>query len=187
MATFEYPTAFHHGNTILRVSEPMAIGRHDWRLVLFRRNYDSHCFVDGEYRRNDDGFHTIRVTGCSPMQLDGAVWRESSDWPRKQPKALAKIIERTPWADLGRFQRDILARGERMEPMKDANGWSVTVLHYGWLHSPETAYHGFWFLEINRLGEDYPHNLRGPFETRAAMAPAIDFAAPYSARMAPTR
>ena len=93
---------------IIRISDPMRIGKHEWRLVLYRgtsRRYkldpdqgrgtwiDRPCrFVDYEWRR---------------YEPDPEHWRRAQDWPRYDfndglysglPRTLRKLWESCPWA-----------------------------------------------------------------------------------------
>ena len=93
---------------IVRISDPMRIGKHEWRLVLYRatstryeldpeqgrrvRTERLRRFVDYEWRR---------------CERDPEHWRRARDWPRYDfndgqysglPRTLRKLWESCPWA-----------------------------------------------------------------------------------------
>ena len=93
---------------IVRISDPMRIGQHEWRLVVYRGSTTQHereaetdltvgtevpChFVEYEWRR----------FAPYPEQ-----WRKARDWPHYDindgqtlglPRTLRKLWERCPWA-----------------------------------------------------------------------------------------
>ena len=86
------------GGEILRLSEPFRIGRHDWRLVVYRTN-DRKVFSGYEWRR--------RATTVCGMRFGADRWRRDTDWPRYDtndgqyaglPKSTRKLWQQCPWA-----------------------------------------------------------------------------------------
>lgn len=104
--TFDEFSAFQtEAEEIIRISEPMRIGKHEWRLTQYRdRTYG--VVVGYEWRRLDRrGFVRRNCAGC--YTLPGDLWIRHTDWPRYDtnngqtgglPKTLVKLWERCPWA-----------------------------------------------------------------------------------------
>lgn len=89
---------FAESESIVRRSEPMRIGRHEWRLT--------------QYRDQSYGL----LTGCEwrPLQTSNTRschWRRARDWPRYNlhdeehsglPRTLRKLWKRCPWTQVER-------------------------------------------------------------------------------------
>ena len=94
------------GNRILRQSEPMKIGKHEWRLTLYRSPHHDRPLIGYEWRRTDGRPIRRRCPG-GDYRLDGSTWMRDRDWPSYNhndgewggmPRTLRKLWERCPWA-----------------------------------------------------------------------------------------
>lgn len=93
---------------ILRISEPMTIGKHEWRLVQYRDT--STDYVTDE-ASGVGRFVDVRTTfvGYEWRRLGERYeyWRQARDWPKYDfndgmylglPRTLRKLYEACPWA-----------------------------------------------------------------------------------------
>ena len=102
------PLTAYWMHDVIRISEPLTIGKHAWRLVQYRGSESRYTvdettgigrlvempaiFVDYEWRRLDERFED---------------WRQARDWPkydfndgqhRGLPRSLRKLYDACPWA-----------------------------------------------------------------------------------------
>ena len=102
------PLTAYWMHDVIRISEPLSIGKHAWRLVQYRGSESRYTvdettgigrhvempaiFVDYEWRRLDERFED---------------WRQARDWPkydfndgqhRGLPRSLRKLYDACPWA-----------------------------------------------------------------------------------------
>ena len=93
--TSDYSSYTMEAVEIIRSSEPMTIGKHEWRLTQYRHREYGITF-GYEWRRLDEipGFHPD-------------FWRREAEWPRYDfndgqfgglPKTLRNLWEACPWA-----------------------------------------------------------------------------------------
>jgi len=85
------PSAFAYMGTVLYQSAPRKIGKHEWRVTVYRSLYhDNRAMLGYEWRRE-----------YTPA-LGGEWWRRDTDWPRYNhndgqfaglPKTLAKLYQ----------------------------------------------------------------------------------------------
>ena len=94
------------GNRIIRQSEPMTIGKHDWRLTRYRSQHYDRPLIGYEWRRTD-GSPIRRKCPGGIYYLDGSTWMRDEDWPSYNhndgeyaglPRTLRKLWEQCPWA-----------------------------------------------------------------------------------------
>ena len=94
------------GNRILRQSEPTRIGKHEWRLTLYRSPHHAEPLIGYEWRRTD-GRPIRRTCPGGDYWLDGSTWMRDEDWPSYNhndggwggmPRTLRKLWERCRWA-----------------------------------------------------------------------------------------
>ena len=95
-----------------QVSEPMTIGRHDWRLTAYWAQSQEYV---GEQEAQEDGtgaagYRTVerRFTGFEWRRAgDGGPWCRDTEWPRYDadngetaglPRTLRRLWARCPWA-----------------------------------------------------------------------------------------
>ena len=108
MAETKPLTTAYWMHDVIRISEPLTIGKHAWRLVQYRGLENRYVideatrigqvvempaiFVDYEWRRLDERFED---------------WRQARDWPkydfndgqhRGLPRSLRKLYDACPWA-----------------------------------------------------------------------------------------
>ena len=107
MPSDDYSAFRSEAETIIRISEPMRIGKHEWRLTLYQPRDPAYGVVVGyEWRRLDRrGF--VRRTRAGSYTVPGDLWMRHTDWPHYDtdngqtgglPKTLIKLWERCPWA-----------------------------------------------------------------------------------------
>ena len=115
---------------VLRVSEPITIGRHAWRLVHYRKmgrggRVEPTLYVDYDWQDLDDGLQR---------------WRQACSWPgydvdaehRGLPQELRKLYDACPWA-----------HPPREDPEKPAGGdTSVNPMHTKSIGGKDTWYPG---------------------------------------------
>lgn len=88
-----------------RVSEPMRIGKHEWRLLTFWMPAIEYTGTGPDYEEIERRFtgYEWRRAGF-PFDAD---WRKHEEWPRYNPDngttaglpaSLRKLWERCPWA-----------------------------------------------------------------------------------------
>ena len=188
MTTMETCNAFGTGFAIIRQSAPMAIGKHDWRVLLVRRDHDSHPFVEAEYRRNDGGEHT-GMTPCGPIHVDGRMWRRSGDCKGRTPKRLAVLLDATPWARMRPHLRAIVERAEGRECLHDnRTKQTLETLFVDERCGVDSACNGHWRLAPGSWGEP-EWRLRGPFtvsrELQQAAVRSLSFLRPIRPRPDP--
>ena len=94
------------GNRIIRQSEPMRIGKHEWRLTLYRSDHHDRPLIGYEWRRADRSPIRRKCPG-GVYHLDGSTWMRDQDWPSYNhndgeyagmPRTLRKLWEQCPWA-----------------------------------------------------------------------------------------
>ena len=94
------------GNRIIRQSEPMTIGKHQWRLTLYRSEHHERPLIGYEWRRAD-GSPIRRKCPAGVYHLDGSTWMRDEDWPSYNhndgqyaglPRTLRTLWEQCPWA-----------------------------------------------------------------------------------------
>ena len=73
------------GNRIVRQSEPMKIGKHEWRLTLYRSPHHEHTLIGYEWRRAD-GAPIRRKCPGGTYWLDGATWMRDRGLALLQPQ-----------------------------------------------------------------------------------------------------
>ena len=93
--TSDYSAFTIQATEIIRSSQPMTIGKHEWRLTQYRHR--EYGITSGyEWRRLNE------IPGFPPD-----FWRRDTDWPRYDcydgqdrglPKTLRKLWEQCPWA-----------------------------------------------------------------------------------------
>ena len=92
---------------ILRRSDPIVVGRHEWRITLYIHRHRPRVPMIGyEWRRADRRDHRVK-TPHGDYTLPGDRWRRDVDWPRYDadngqtaglPKTVFKLWECNPWA-----------------------------------------------------------------------------------------
>ena len=91
-------SAFATGCEILEISDPFRIGKHEWRLTLYRTR-EGKVYTGYEWRKP-----AVRIMGT---EFPPDFWRRDVDWPRYDlndglyaglPKTLLRLWERCPWA-----------------------------------------------------------------------------------------
>ena len=94
------------GNRIIRQSEPKRIGKHEWRLTLYRSEHHERPLIGYEWRRADRSPIRRKCPG-GVYFLDGSTWMRDEDWPSYNhndgqyagmPRTLRKLWEQCPWA-----------------------------------------------------------------------------------------
>ena len=94
------------GNRIIRHSDPMRVGKHEWRLTLYRTTRHDRPLIGYEWRRTD-GTPIRRSCPGGVYFLDGSTWMPDKDWPSYNhndgqyaglPRTLRKLWEYCPWA-----------------------------------------------------------------------------------------
>ena len=87
----------------------MRIGKHEWRLTLYRSPHHEHPLIGYEWRRAD-GAPIRRKCPGGAYWLDGSTWMRDRDWPSynhndgewsgmpRTLRTLRKLWERCPWA-----------------------------------------------------------------------------------------
>ena len=94
------------GNRIIRQSEPKRIGKHEWRLTLYRSEHHERPLIGYEWRRADRS-PIRRKCPRGVYFLDGSTWMRDEDWPSYNhndgqsagmPRTLRKLWEQCPWA-----------------------------------------------------------------------------------------
>lgn len=108
------PTSFP-AMAVERLSEPMVIGKHEWRLVLYWYPCMEYDEATGKYVDVER-----QVVGYEWRPAAGAWdWRRDVEWPRYDsdngqtagmPRTLRKLWDRCPWAH-GRKTRRPQANG----------------------------------------------------------------------------
>ena len=96
---------------VIRISEPMTIGKHAWRLVQYRDTTSR--YVTDETTEIRQLVETPAVfVGYQWRRLDGRFedWRQARDWPKYDsddgqyrgfPRSLRKLYDACPWAHPG--------------------------------------------------------------------------------------
>ena len=105
------PSAFaSEAKRILRQSDPVVIGKHEWRLTLYTidnaATADETPLIGYEWRRLNCR-PIPRRTPAGTYHLPGNVWMRDRDWPRYDsddgawaglPRSLVKLWRNSPWA-----------------------------------------------------------------------------------------
>ena len=95
---------------ILRQSDPVVIGKHEWRLTLYTIEKSASAeetpLIGYEWRRLDQ--HPIpRRTPAGTYHLPGDIWMRDRDWPPYDsddgayaglPRSLVRLWRASPWA-----------------------------------------------------------------------------------------
>ena len=93
------------GNRIVNHSQPIRIGKHEWRLTLYRNNSDRPLI--GYEWRPADGSPIRRSSPAGDYFLHHTTWMRDEDWPRYDhndgqyaglPHTLRKLWETCAWA-----------------------------------------------------------------------------------------
>ena len=95
---------------VIRISEPMRIGKHEWRLVLYRGTSLHYVGAQGDDAAVQ-GRWVERPCRCVGYEWrrtsDPERWRRETEWPRYDindgqflglPRRLRALWERCPWA-----------------------------------------------------------------------------------------
>ena len=95
---------------VIRISEPMRIGKHEWRLVLYRGTSLHYVGAEGD-EAAPQGRWVERPCRCVGYEWrrtsDPERWRRETEWPRYDlndgqflglPRRLRALWERCPWA-----------------------------------------------------------------------------------------
>ena len=94
------------GNRIIRQSEPTRIGKHEWRLTLYRSGHSDRPLIGYEWRRTDGAQIRCKCPG-GDYWLDGSTWMRDQEWPSYNhndgqyaglPRTLRKLWQECPWA-----------------------------------------------------------------------------------------
>ena len=95
---------------VLRISEPVRIGKHEWRLVLYRGTSLHYIGAEGDAAAPQGRWveRPRRFVGYEWRRLPHPErWRRETEWPRYDvndgqslglPRRLRTLWERCPWA-----------------------------------------------------------------------------------------
>ena len=166
--------AFNYAGKVLRQSAPMRIGKHEWRLVLYRT---TRLLTGYEWRRQD-GRETRVKRADGDYFLPGSFWRRDEDWPRYDhnnggtaglPATLHRLWKQCPWAHMRETMEAVWTNAEPGRPLLDLDNNPVPTRVCDLRHHAMSEYHGFYWVEA-MSGEPDRHALHGPFADLLEMA-----------------